>query len=162
PCVWRRPGGESMCRWLSPEDHASRFTLMWAGIVGAPFTLREKHAAIFRAAAAYLSEGLGWDESDSDWEAGIEVFDAMSLGQKQRAVLLVVKALLDPDVEPPRVVAAIAATVSAVYRAMGDLVEMEIRNGVRTETRQQLLDAMAEAGYWQTVNEGLEPGEKPD
>ncbi len=135
---------------------------MWATYFDAPFILKAKHTAIFRVAAASLSDHLGWSDRHEAWETGNEVFDGLSLGQKQAAILLVVKALLDPAVEPPRLIAAVAATVDAIYREMEGLIDIEIDFGEGTEMRQMLLDAMDEANYWEEVNDGVPEGEDPE
>lgn len=135
---------------------------MWATYFDVPFVLKDKHAAIFRVAAASLSDHLGWNDKYEAWESGNQVFDSLSLGQKQAAILLVTKALLDPAVEPPRVIAAIAATVDAIYRELEALIDIEIDFGEETKVRQMLLDAMNEANYWVDVNDGLPEGEEPE
>lgn len=135
---------------------------MWQTYFDAPFVLKDKHAAIFRVAAASLSDHLGWNDRYETWETGNEVFDSLSLGQKQAVILLVVKALLDPAVEPPRVIAAVAAAVDAIYREMEGLIDIEIDFGEVTDTRQRLLDTMDEANYWEDVNDGVPEGEDPE
>jgi hypothetical protein len=134
---------------------------MWDNFDG-PFVLKNRHAAIFRVAAASLSDHLGWSDKYEGWETGNEVFDSLSLGQKQAAILLVVKALLDPAVEPPRVIAAVAATVDVIYREIEGLIDIELDFGEETNMRRRLLDAMDEANYWEDVNDGVPEGEDPE
>lgn len=135
---------------------------MWATYFDEPFVLKSKHAAIFRVATACLSDHLGWSDKYETWETGNEVFDNLSLGQKQAAILLVATALFDPKFEPPRVIAAVAATVDAIYREMEALIDIEIDFGEETDMRQMLLDAMDEANYWEDVNSAVPEGEDPE
>ena len=85
---------------------------MWSNSVGAPFILPPKHAAVFRKAAADLSE-----YADVVEDAGVDetVFERLTREQKQLAILLVARALLDPLSEPPRITAVLAGTVAAIY-----------------------------------------------
>ncbi len=132
-----------------------------------PFVLGPKQAAVFRDAAACLSDLVGWAESENDIsDMGIAVFDNLSQGQKQVAILTVAKALLDPKVDPPTVTAALAATVDAIYCQLECLIEMETdrdENDEAGETsiRQMLLDAVEETNYWKEVNDARGPGDKP-
>ena len=131
-----------------------------------PFVLGPKQAAVFRDAAAFLSDMVGWEESENDCsDMGIAVFDNLSQGQKQVAILTVAKALLDPKVDPPTVTAALAGTVHAIYCELECLVELESdRNETsepgETSIRQMVLDAVAELNYWKEVNDARGPGDK--
>ena len=134
-----------------------------------PFVLGPKHAAVFRDAASCLSDFVGWEEwQEESGDMGIAVFDNLSQSQKQVAILIVSKALLDPNVDPPTVTAALAATVDAIYCQVECLVEMECdrdddeaSEAGETSIRQMLLEAVAETNYWQEVNDGRGPDDEP-
>lgn len=135
---------------------------MWRNTSGEEFVLEPKHAAAFRAAAAVLSDNVGWEKYQDDWYGlGVAVFDELSQGQKQAAILAVAKSLLDPNVPPPEVTAVVAGTVDAVYRQLQGCIEIEIDGGEGSELRGMLLDAMHETDYWNHVNESLGPAEGP-
>jgi hypothetical protein len=132
---------------------------MWQKLYDPPFVLPPKHAVLFCVAAAVLSDTVGWTKLDEDWE-GDGYFDRLTQGQKQQAILIVAKSLLDATVEPPDVTAAIAATVDAIYNELIVLVESEM--GDSTATRQMILDALSEVDFWEELNEGLDPGAEPE
>ena len=135
---------------------------MWENYFDEPFVLKPKHAAVFRVAAACLSDAVGWDadEFEEDYsEMGIAVFDNLSRAQKQVAILTASKALLDPAVEPPTVTAALAGTVHAIYCELECLIELEC-DGEETSVRQMLLKAIAETNYWEEVNDGRGPDDE--
>ncbi len=71
---------------------------MWQKRYDAPLVLHPKHAALFCAAAAGLSDEIGWKGEDQV-EFASAVFDSMSQGQQQAAILIVCKAILDPEAE---------------------------------------------------------------
>ena len=134
---------------------------MWQPLYDAPFVLRPKHAAAFRLAAAMFSDCIGWEHWEDDWDAtGIAVFDCLTQHQKQAAILIVAKALLDPECEPPDVTAVLAGTVDAIYIYLETSVELEI--GHETEVRQMILEAMDELDYWMDVNASLPADEEPE
>jgi hypothetical protein len=66
--------------------------LSWSTIHPAP-----KQAAVFRKAAADSSEYADFLEEDES------VFERLTRGQKQLAILLIARALLDLVSEPPRI-----------------------------------------------------------
>lgn len=90
---------------------------MWQPLYKPPFVLSAKHAAVFRFAARNLSRIIDErDNEDNAWPGiGIAVFDKLTQGQKQVAILTVARALLDPAIEPPEVTAVLAGTVDAIY-----------------------------------------------
>jgi hypothetical protein len=133
---------------------------MWHTYLDPPFVLPPKHAAVFRIAAGMLSDFIGWESWEDDWPGmGISAFDTLSQFQKQAAILAVAKALLDPKTDPPTVTAALAGTVHGIYVHLESSIEMEM--GHETEVRQLILESLDECDYWNDVNSGLEPGEKP-
>ena len=135
---------------------------MWQIFGDPPFILPPRHAAVFRGAASYLSSDVGWEDwqHDNCWTDDT-VFDRLTQGQKQVALLQVSRALLDPQTAPPRVTAVLAATMDAVYKTLLMLIELEIEQDESTEVRELVLQAMDELNYWEDVNDGLEPGEEP-
>jgi hypothetical protein len=132
---------------------------MWPSFSDSPYVLRPKHAAVFRAAAAWLSEKEGWlpyeDQPDDEG-----AYDSMPQGAKQAAILTVSKALLDPDFEPPKLAAALEATVDAVYRQLESLIELETIGDIEgNEFRTLVLEAIEEMNYWEHVSSPDEPVE---
>jgi hypothetical protein len=119
---------------------------MWSNSVGAPFVLHPKHAAVFRKAAACFSE-----YADVLEDAGVAetVFERLTRGQKQLAILLVARALLDPVSEPPAITAALAGTVAAIYDYLQTMIDLEIDHGEETTIRRMVLAALDEMNYWQ-------------
>jgi hypothetical protein len=139
---------------------------MWWGELNDPFVLPPKHAAVFRVAAGDLSDSVGWETYENDWYGlGVTVFDKLSQGEKQAAILDVARALLDANAAPPEVTAVLAGTVDAVYRQLQASIEIEIdtgdETGDATKIRGMLLDAMEESDYWTQANEGLDPDDEP-
>src|SRR5437899_2943087 len=113
---------------------------MWCMYGVPPFVLSPAHAAVFRIAAATLSDFVGWKQSEDDWPgAEVPVFDNLSQNQKQAAILAVARALLDPTLEPPKVTAALAGTVDAIYHQLETFIELEISFGEETAVRKLLL-----------------------
>lgn len=134
---------------------------MWENYFDPPFILKPKHAALFKAMAGWLSSDVGWEPYDDDWDGiGVAVFDRLTQGQKQVAILTVSKALLDPNVEPPKVTAVLAGTVDSIYRHLESQIESEIVFN-ETELRQMVLEAIDESGYWNEINSSREPDEPP-
>jgi hypothetical protein len=133
--------------------------IMWQNLFDPPFVLPPKHAALFRIAAAVLSDTVGWTPLEEDWE-GTGHFDRLTQGQKQQAILKVAKALLDPAASAPEVTAAIAAAVDAIYNEIIVLVESEMGEEIRI--RQMILEALAEINYWDEMSKSLEPGEEAE
>lgn len=136
---------------------------MWAMFGESDFILRPKHAIVFCASLIDLADAIGcYDyEADDAFTVGVGVFDRLTQGQKQVLLLQAAQALLDPDVQPPRVTACLAAAVDAIYHSMLGLAEIEIDiKEEGTKHRQRILDAVEEMGYW---NDGdlLQPGEEP-
>jgi hypothetical protein len=118
---------------------------MWSNSVGTPFILPPKHAAVFREAAADFS-----DYADVLEDAGEDgtVFERLTRGQKQLAILVVARALLDPATEPPRITAVLAGTVAAIYEYLQTMIDLEIDQREGTTIRQMVLDALNEMDYW--------------
>jgi hypothetical protein len=114
---------------------------MWSNSLRAPFVLPPKHAAVFRRAAACFSEYAGVLE-----DAGVDetVFERLTDGQKQLAILLAARALLDPASEPPEITAVLAGTVAAIYEYLQTMIDLEIDEGKGTTLRQMVLDALDE------------------
>jgi hypothetical protein len=110
--------------------------------IGIPFILPPKHASVFRAAAADFSE---YADALEDAGADETVFEGLTLGQKQLAILLVARALLDPAIEPPRITAVLAETMAAIYHHLQTMVAIEIDGGEGTKVRRMLLDALDES-----------------
>jgi hypothetical protein len=136
---------------------------MWDRIGEPPLLLPPKHAAIFRRAAAGLSDAVGSEPWEDDWPGiGIVVFDRLTQGQKRAAILEVARSLLDPGVEPSDVTAVLAGTVGAIYRELEGQIETEMDLAEETTLRQMVLEAMEEMHYWEAVNSALEPGDEPD
>ena len=131
-----------------------------------PFVLGPKRAAVFRDAAAFLSDMVGWAESENDCsDMGIAVFDNLSQGQKQVAILTVAKALLDPNVEPPAVTAALAGTVHAIYCQLECLVELESDTMKPMKPLKRVfgrwcLTPWRRLNYWKEVNDARGPGDQ--
>ncbi|GEM_PF-5882006 len=136
---------------------------MWDRFSEPPLVLSPKHAAVFRRAAADLSDCVGWQDWDDEWPGiGIAVFDSLSQGQKQAAIFVVSRALLDPDCEPPEITAVLAGTVDAIYRNLEAIIETEISLGEDSTARRMILDAMDERNYWNELNSSLGPDEEPE
>jgi hypothetical protein len=114
---------------------------MWSNSVGAPFILTPKHAAAFRVAAACFFEHAGVLEDAGEDD---NAFERLTQGQKQLAILLVVRALLDPESAPPEITAVLAGTVAAIYDCLQMMVAIEIAEGEETTFRRMLLDALDE------------------
>jgi len=135
---------------------------MWEIFGAQPFVLAPKHAAVFRAAAVSLSDFVGWEECDNDYsDMGVAVFDKLSWGQKQFAILTVAKALLDPHVEPPTISAVLAGTVHAIYCQLECLIEIEAFHGGETSVRQMLLEPIADKHLSQEVDGVLDGDSEP-
>jgi hypothetical protein len=134
---------------------------MWPRSFNPPLILSAAQAAVFRRSVASLSEFVGWQEGEDDWEDSDGVFARLSQGQKQAAILQVSKALLDPNVELQLVSAVMAATVDMIYQELHALLETEISFEVETRVREMILRAMDEADHWNEVNDSLEPDEEP-
>ena len=112
--------------------------------------LSPSHAAVFRAAASVLSDGIGWPpEADLMGETGFTAFDRLTQGQKQAAILEVSRALLLPEAKRPRMTAALAATIAAIYSEYQGLIESEIEcSEGSTADRAMLLAALKEVNFW--------------
>jgi hypothetical protein len=135
---------------------------MWPRFHEPPLVLPPRHAAVFRRSAASLSDQVGWDDFADDWaDTEIAVFDSLTQGQKQAAILFVAKALLIPEVEEPAVTAALAVTVDVIYRELLTLIEIEMSLSGETTARRMVLEALAEMEYWEKVNSSLEQHEEP-
>jgi hypothetical protein len=134
---------------------------MWPRYFDPPLLLWPAHAAVFRMSAASLSECVGWQDEEEDWEDSDGVFDRLSQGQKQAAILQASKALLDPRFELQSVTAVMAATVDMIYQELQTLLELEVSSGGETTVREMILRAMDEADYWNAVNSSLPPDEEP-
>jgi hypothetical protein len=76
---------------------------MWFAELNQPIVLSAKGAAAFRAGAGSLSDTVGWEKYEDVWDGiGVRVFDTLTQGQKQAAILMVTRALVDPNCPPPR------------------------------------------------------------
>jgi hypothetical protein len=115
---------------------------MWSNSIGTLFILPPKHATVFREAAADFSEYADFLEDAGDDET---VFERLTRGQKQLAILVVARALLDPATEPPRITAVLAGTVAAIYEHLQTMVAVEIDEREGTTIRQMLFDALDES-----------------
>jgi hypothetical protein len=119
-------------------------------------------AAVFRAAVGCLSDFIGWDDSTGGWESGLSVFDRLTPGQRQAALLTMAQALLQRQVAAPPVTAVLAAAVAATYDALLGLIETEIQfEEGRTDLRRDVLAAVTETGYWQQIPESRSAAEAP-
>jgi hypothetical protein len=134
---------------------------MWPRYCDPPLFLSPAHAAVFRRSAASLSEFVGWQDGEDDWEDSEGVFARLSQGQKQAAILQVSKALLDREFELQSVTAVMAATVDMIYQELQALLELEVSFGEETTVREMILRAMDEADHWNDVNSSLSPDEEP-
>ena len=123
--------------------------------------LSPSHAAVFRAAASILSDGIGWaPEAELMGETGFTAFDRLTQGQKQAAILEVSRALLLPDAERLRMTAALASTIAAVYGEYQGLIESEIECGEGIAHRAMLLAALNEAKFWADDSRGIRLGDE--
>jgi hypothetical protein len=116
---------------------------MWNS-VEAPFILPLKHAAVFRQAAAGFSE---YADVLEDAGEDATAFERLTREQKQLAILLVARALLDPRTEPPEITAILAGTVAAVYEYLQMIIDLEIDQGKGTTLRRMVLEAAEEMSY---------------
>lgn len=133
---------------------------MWESRGRTPFVLKPKHAALFRVAAIMLSDEVGWDERDETSGVDVTIFDGLTQGQKQAAILIVSRALLDPEVKAPAVNAALAGTLVAVYVQLKACVEVEIDVGRQTFLRGLILEALDEIHFWTEPNTFAKQAEK--
>lgn len=135
---------------------------MWPNSYKPDFVLPPNHARLFCAGLGYLSDQVGWQDSeDHTWEGSTPVFARLTQGQKQVALLEVARALLREDVEAPNVTAVLAATVAEVYDILIALIEFEIdREEPSTELRRLVLAALEEADLWTCMNDARPPGEE--
>ncbi len=135
---------------------------MWPRYFDPPLLLPHAHAAIFRRSAASLSEFVGWHESEDDWDdSDGGVFDRLSQGQKQAAILQVSRALLDPEFSLRSVTAPLAGTADMIYQELQAQLETEVSFGKETTVREMILRASDEADHWNEVNSSLPPDEEP-
>lgn len=136
---------------------------MWPKSGEPRFVLPPKHAMIYSIALRHLSDLIGWEDWENEgWESGIAVFDRLTPGQKQVALLEAARALLHASAKAPKVSAYLAASVAAVYETLRDLIHMDIESdNRRTKLRGQMLAALNEMDYWSIVNESLLPEEEP-
>src|SRR5947207_3447822 len=123
---------------------------MWS-IWGEPdAVLPPQHAAVFASALHYLSDLVGWEDvDDQSLETGIALFDRLTHGQKQVALLAAARALLRQNATPAQVPAYLAAAVAAVYETLLGLIELDLDTEPgRLELRGRVLAALDELGYW--------------
>lgn len=122
---------------------------MWARLGRSDMLLPPAQARVFRTALRCLSDFIGWEAETAGWESGGPVFDRLTQGQQQRALLTIAQALLQRQCPAPRVTAVLAAAVSATYDALLGLIEADIffETG-DTALRRQVLAAVADTGYW--------------
>ena len=122
---------------------------MWRRVAAPDLILPPAQAGVFRAALGSLSDFIGWEEGGVDWESGWPVFDRLTQGQRQAALLTIGRALLVLDYPPPRVTAVLSAAVSTTYDALLGLIETEMGMGPSdSKLRRQVLAAVADTGYW--------------
>jgi len=83
-------------------------------------------------------------------DAGVAetVFERLTRGQKQLAILLAARGLLDRASEPPAITAVLAGTVAAIYNFLLTMIDLEIDEGEETTIRRMVLDALDEMNYW--------------
>jgi hypothetical protein len=112
---------------------------MWPNSIGTPFVLPPKHAAVFRTAAVCFTEYAEVLEDEGQHEA---VFERLTREQKQLAILLVARALLDPATEPPELTAVLAGTAAAIYDHLQTMIDLEIDEGRAWTFRRMVLDAV--------------------
>lgn len=136
---------------------------MWPRYGEPDFALPPKHAEIFGVALGYLSDLIDSEDWESDgFPTGVAVFDQLTQGQRQVALLEVARALLQTDGPTPKVAAYLAAAVAAVYETLLGLIELDIDTDKRqTKVRGQVLDALDEMNYWAGANDALLPDEEP-
>ncbi len=134
---------------------------MWPKLGEPDLVLPAKHAVIFRAALAHLSDLIGWEDGEDDtFETGVAVFDRLTPGQKQAILLAAGRALLHTEAPPLHITACLAGAVAAVYETLLGLLELEMETK-RTRLRRQVLAVLDEMGYWTAVNDGRLPDEEP-
>src|SRR5882672_10530789 len=114
---------------------------MWHVFGGEPFILKPKHADVFRMAVDCLSDTVGFDSDDDSWIGGEHAFDKLTQAQKQAAILMVCKGLLDPTYHFDKLTAATAGTVDAIYHILQSMIETEIEFDETLEVRRSVLAA---------------------
>jgi hypothetical protein len=136
---------------------------MWPRFYDSPLVLSPRHAAVFRRSAAILADDVNseyWTTIAEDEERS--VFERLTIGQKQVAILAVAKALLLPEVELPLVTAVLAATVDMIYHWLLTSIELEMSyDDEDTTVRAMVLEALDEMNYWESANSANLPGEEP-
>ena len=127
---------------------------MWARTTSSEMILPPAQAVVFRTALGCLSDFIGWEDDTAGWESGLSIFDRLTRGQRQAALLTIAQALLRHEAPAPRVTAVLAAAVAATYDALLGLVETEIHGeDGRTDLRREVLAAVEEMGYWEQISE---------
>jgi hypothetical protein len=127
---------------------------MWRRMAAPDLILPPAQAGVFRAALGSLSDFIGWEAETAGWDSGVPIFDRLTQGQQQVALLTIAQALLRRQCPAPRVTAVLAAAVSATYDALLSLIEADLffETG-DTALRRQVLAAVAETGYWAGVGD---------
>jgi hypothetical protein len=135
---------------------------MWARRTEPELVLPPRHGFVFREALGCVFDGVGWEAEEPRWESGLSVFDRLTQGQQQAALLTIARALLDERVPAPPVTAVLAAAAGATYDMLLGLIEIDtISEDGGTDLRRQVLAAVEAMDYWTQVNAGLAPGEAP-
>ena len=99
-----------------------------------------------------------------DFDSGIKAFDELQPNQRLALLAQVGKALKDEAEPRPKLTAHAEATVAAIFRVIGDLVESEIDSGDEDERyenptfwRERVLAAYVEADEKDNAEEGVSP-----
>jgi len=101
---------------------------------------------LFATAAGLLASWLDeFDKTGMPLETEAHLFDALTLEQKLAMIDHVANALLNEGVPTPKLTAIREATIGAIYRYLGDHVEMEIDNN-EMALRPMILAAALERG----------------
>src|SRR5579872_4708286 len=122
---------------------------MWRRRQAVDMILPPAQARVFRTALRCLSDFIGWEDSDAGWQSGWPVFDRLTQGQQQAALLTIGQALLLREYPAPRITAVLAAAVAATYDALQGLIETDLTlKPADTTLRRQVRAAVVETGYW--------------
>jgi hypothetical protein len=119
-------------------------------------TLVGAEAKLVRAAVAYVWDILRDDEErpEDAYEWAIPVFDGLQIPQKIVLLAQVGRALLRPEVAPPKLSAINEATIGALFET--------IRGEIQFEMDCAQDDAGRNWTYWRgLVRSALEPGQSP-
>jgi hypothetical protein len=135
---------------------------MWRRRHAPDLLLPPAQARVFGTALRSLSDFIGWEPDSAAWQSGWPVFDDLTTGQQQAALLTIAQALLVRDYPAPPVTAVLAAAVAATFDALQGLLETDLLfQPEDTTLRRRVLVAVAETGSWQDVGD-LPAGAVPD